>query len=126
MVQAINPVAHAPENTPVLDFLLTPYRWVVEKVKESTSAFFGYIIRIITFQMGEMQNSGARAIMRGYSFFVERNSFDPPEAKAFDRARLEKSKNLLVQFGGAERVVLPRDGKARVHMMTFKSGDFFC
>lgn len=118
MVQAINPVS-APTSTAPFDILFSPAYWVADKVKEIAKAFFGSIVRIVTFQMGEMQNAGASAIMSIYSYLLE-----PPDIKAFDRARLNRSRDLLAIFGGNEIVVDSVKGN-KIHLMTFTSERFF-
>lgn len=98
-----------------------PIRYVSEKIQKICETIFGYILRIITFQLGEMKRAGAYIIMRIY----QRLSSDPREEKPFDPKRLDESKQFLIQFGGIESVVEPADQGAQIHLMTFKSADFF-
>lgn len=98
-----------------------PVRWICDKIRAIAEAFFGYLVRITNFQLGEMKVRGAYYIMRIY----QRLSSDPREEKPFDPVRLAESKKLLTDFGGIEAVVRPADGQAEIHCMTFKSADFF-
>jgi dienelactone hydrolase len=116
MIQVIRPI------TTIIDrVLIAPIRWVSDKIRKIAEAVFGYLLRIITFQLGEMKVRGAYIIMRIY----QRLSSDPREEKPFDRNRLEESKKLLVQFGGVPDVVHPVDGGAEIHCTTFRSEAFF-
>lgn len=116
MVSAISTCPRA-----TLDCLLAPVRWVSEKVENVAKAIFGYLLRIIVFQLGEMKTTGAYYIMR----FHQKLSSDPREERPFDPVRLERSKNFLIEFGGAESTVHPADGGAEVHLMSFTSEAFF-
>lgn len=98
-----------------------PIYWISEKVKNFCEAIFGYLLRIVIFQLGEMRRMGAPIIMRIY----QRLSSDPREEKPFDPKRLEDSKQFLIRFGGVEKFVPAADGAAQIHVMTFKSSDFF-
>lgn len=110
-------------NASILDTCFcTPVRALLEKVRQIAAAIFGYLLRIITFQLGEIKVCGAYPIMRIY----QRLSSDPKDEKPFDPQRLEQSKNFLIQFGGVESVVRPADGGAEeIHLMTFQSQAFF-
>lgn len=109
-------------NTPILNTCFcAPVRWTSDKVRQIAEAIFGYLLRIITFQLGEMKVRGAYLIMRIYQRF----SSDPREERPFDSQRLEQSKSFLAQFGGVESVVRSADGGAEIRLTTFKSEDFF-
>jgi pimeloyl-ACP methyl ester carboxylesterase len=103
-----------------LSYCTAPIDWISEKVTKAVEAVFGYMLRIITFQMGEMNAWGASTIIRIYQKF----SSDPREEKPFDPARLEKSTQLLKKYGGKVDTVLSGDGE-KIRYMTFKSTDFF-
>lgn len=108
-------------SSPVLKWpCCNPLKWISNKIKAIAEAVFGYILRIVTFQLGEIKGRGAYWIMRIY----QRLTSDPREEKPFDPARLKASKDLLIQFGGVESVVIPRDGQAKIHCMILKSSDF--
>jgi hypothetical protein len=113
----IAPVA-APSSIPDT-FFCAPIRWISDKIRAVAEAIFGYLLRIVTFQLGEMKTTGAAIIMRIY----QKLSSDPREERPFDPKRLEESKNLLAQFGGVERIV-PSHGND-IHFMTFRSAAFF-
>ncbi|MBX7066864.1 MAG: alpha/beta hydrolase [Parachlamydiales bacterium] len=102
--------------------IFAPIRYIAEKVRKIAEAIFGYLLRIVTFQMGEMRVSGAYYVMRMYQKLF---SYDPREEKPFDPQRLEQSKNFLLGFGGTERRAQSADGGSNVHFITFKSADFF-
>lgn len=102
--------------------VFAPIRFVTQKVRRVAEAVFGYLLRIITFQMGEMQVTGAYYVMRLYQKLF---SYDPREEKPFDPERLERSKSFLLSFGGAEGHVQAADGGSNVHFIRFKSADFF-
>lgn len=103
-----------------LSIFCAPFQWISEKVTQVAQTIFGYLLRIVTFQLGEMKTRGASIIMRIY----QKLSSDPREEKPFDPQRLEASKQFLMQFGGIERVV-PSGAEEQIHFMTFKSADFF-
>src|SRR5580700_4919774 len=96
-----------------------PIRWICDKIRAVAEAVFGYLLRITTFQLGEMKTRGAYYIMRIY----QRLSSDPREEKPYDPIRLAESKKLLIEFGGVEAFVNPADGQAKIHCMRFKSAD---
>ncbi len=98
-----------------------PVRWVCAKVKALAEAIFGYLLRVVTFQLGVMKSRAAYWIMRIYQRLLS----DPREQKPFDHKRLEDSKNLLTRFGGVEAIVQPADGGSQVHCMILRSADFF-
>ncbi len=98
-----------------------PVRWVSDKIAAVARAIFGYLVRIITFQLGEMRTRGASTIIRIYQKFT----YDPRDAKPFDPKRLEESRKLLLAIGGQEVYLTPDDRGARIHCMTFKSADFY-
>lgn len=100
--------------------IYTPWNALTEKVRSIAETIFGYIARIVTFQLGEMQTPGASGIMRVYQRLV---SCDPKEEKPFDPERLNQSKQFLISFGGIESF-LPSAG-ANIHSMTFTSQRFF-
>jgi hypothetical protein len=100
--------------------LSAPVQWITDRITKIAEAVFGYLLRIVTFQLGEMKTSGAPVIMRIYQKF----SSDPREERPFDPKRLAESKNLLIQFGGVEKVVSSVHSN-QIHFMTFKSADFF-
>jgi len=116
MINAIRPVQQLYTNVCV-----APAQYVCLKIQRIAEAFFGYLLRIITFQLGEMKVPGAYTIMRIY----QRLSSDPREERPFDRNRLEESKRLLIQFGGVEDTVHPADGGAEIRCMSFRSETFF-
>jgi pimeloyl-ACP methyl ester carboxylesterase len=108
-------------NTLSDHIVCAPILWITEKIKKTCETIFGYLLRIVIFQLGEMRKMGAPCIMRIY----QRISSDPREEKPFDPKRLEDSKRFLIRFGGVETVVQAADGAAQIHVMTFKSSDFF-
>ncbi len=98
-----------------------PIRWICEKIGNIFRAIFGYLLRIILFQLGEIKVPGAYTIMRAY----QRLSSDPREKKPFDLHRLTQAKKFLIHCGGEEVALRPADGQAEVRCMTFKSERFF-
>lgn len=106
----------------IVDTCLAPFCFIAEKVRAIAEAVFGYFLRIITFQLGEIGVSGAPTVIRLYQKLV---SCDPREEKPYDPERLQRSKDFLLSFGGVDTVVRPVDGGAEVHCGTFKSADFF-
>lgn len=99
---------------------LAPIRWVCDKIIAVVSAIFGYLIRIVTFQLGEMHKTGANLIMRIYQHLSS-----DPHAGPIDYKRLEESEQFLEFFGGLSAYPTPADAKNQVHCMIFKSEDFF-
>lgn len=99
----------------------SPIRWICDKITAVARSIFSYLVRIVVFQLAEMNAPGAFFIMRIY----QRLSSDPREERPFDPNRLAESKNLLIRFGGVETIVQAADGGSQVHCMTFKSTDFF-
>jgi dienelactone hydrolase len=96
-------------------------QWVIQKIEKVARCVFGYLVRILIFQMGEMQKRGARWIIRTYQKLMS----DPRDEKPLDKERLKISENILLTIGGTKTVVHPVDGKARIRCMTFKASDFF-
>ncbi len=103
----------------ILETPIRIYDWTARKVKELAEAVFGYIVRIVTFQMGERHRPLAAWIMRAF----QKINSDPREEKPFDPERLERSTKFLISYGGVE--VQLRSQNASVHAMTLKSEDFF-
>ncbi len=93
-----------------------PVVWVSDKIRTLAQKVFGYLVRIVTFQLGEFKVRGAYPIMRLY----QRCSSDPREEKPFDPKRLAESEKHLKAVGG-QKVILGN----RVPCMTFKSEAFF-
>jgi hypothetical protein len=96
-----------------------PIAWVSDKVRECAEAFFGFIVRVVVFQLGEMQKGGAHFVMRAWQML----SCDPRD-QAVDLERLQKSKELLIHYGGKEFTLEPADKQAQIKCMFFKSDDF--
>jgi hypothetical protein len=88
-------------------------RAIAAAVRGVAESVLGYLVRIVTFQLGVMQNTrGAHFIMRCY----QRLSSDPRDEKPFDMKRLNASKKLLTDFGGKEEIVHPADNsKIDIH-----------
>lgn len=116
MIRAIEQTS----NTIVDTCVYAPWNTITQKVRDAAEAVFGYLARIITFQLGEMQTPGAYWIMRVYQLLI---SCDPKEEKPFDPERLRRSKEFLMSFGGVESFL--NSGNDRVHTMTFSSRSFF-
>lgn len=105
----------------VLDTILcAPFRHISDKVRKLAEAVFGYLVRIITFQLGEINRPGAASIIRFYQQFTS----DPRDKLAYNPERLQQSKELLLKYGGVETFLTPEDGGAIVHCMHFRSADF--
>lgn len=117
-VSAIGNCCHNVADT----LIFAPLRYIAEKVRNVAEAIFGYLLRIVTFQLGEMRVAGAYTVMRLYQRLF---SYDPREEKPFDPERLAQSKNFLLSFGGVEGWAQAADGGSNVHYITFKSADFF-
>jgi dienelactone hydrolase len=106
----------------IVDTCLAPYYFIAEKVRALAEAIFGYFLRIITFQLGEINVYGAPTVIRLYQKLI---SCDPREERPYDPDRLQRSKEFLLGFGGIDTVARPIDGAADVCYCTFKSADFF-
>lgn len=107
----------------IVDTCLAPYTFIAEKVRALAEAIFGYLLRIITFQLGEINVYGAPTVIRLYQKLV---SCDPREERPFDPDRLRRSKDFLLDFCGVrDRVAMPVDGGEGVHYCTFTSANFF-
>lgn len=98
-----------------------PLKWIADKIRWVVQTIFGFLLRVSVFQLGEYKHPLGYALMRLY----QRASCDPREDKPVSRDRLERSKNILLLFGGVESVVIPECGKADVRLMTFKASEFF-
>ncbi len=102
--------------------LCAPFNYVADKIRAIAETVFGYLLRIIVFQLGEIRVRGAYCIMRAYQRLV---SCDPKEESPFNPERLKSSKEFLERFGGEEKTVQAEDGGSTVHYMTFTSERFF-
>lgn len=105
-------------NSPIC----APLRFLIQKVYELATAVFGYILRIVTFQLGMQNVTGAYWIMRIYQKLC---SYDPRDQKPFDRARLDRSTEFLISCGGRPEEVYGADGGSVVQLMSYKPEDFF-
>lgn len=115
MAAAVAPLSFS-DRVPYL-----PIQTVSNTMRKCAEAFFGYLVRIVTFQLGAMNTPGARWIIRLY----QRMNSDPRETRPFSAERLRESKELLVALGGVETTLRPADGGGTVHCMLLKSADVF-
>lgn len=97
-----------------------PLKIITHKIRTLAESFFGYLTRIVTFQLGEMKDHTAYYIMRFYQLLI---SCDPKDEKPVDLGRLNQSKALLIRYGGVESIVEAIG--SHVHLISFKSADFF-
>lgn len=98
-----------------------PIQSIQTKVEALAKKVFGYLVRILTFQLGVIHTPGAYWIIR---LFQKWNS-DPREKRPFDRQRLQSSKQLLQNFGCKEHTLVSKDAAANIHIMTCLSKDVF-
>ena len=120
MVPAVPAIHPIPPQIPT-SFWCCPLKWTTGKVRLAVQKIFGYLLRLTVFQLGEYKRPLGYFLMRVYQHATS----DPREEKPLNRERLERSKNLLLLFGGVESVVIPQDGKAEIRLMTLKTAEFF-
>lgn len=107
----------------IVDTCLAPYYFIAEKIRALAEAIFGYFLRIITFQLGEINVYGAPTVIRLYQKLI---SCDPREERPYDRDRLRRSRDFLLDFCGTlDQVAVPVDGGDGAHYCTFKKDNFF-
>jgi hypothetical protein len=104
-----------------IPFFRHPLQWIAKQVNIVSQKIFGYLLRLSVFQLGEYKRPLGYLLIRAY----QRVGSDPRDEKPVSRERLERSKSLLLLFGGVESVVIPQDGKAEIRLMTFTSAEFF-
>lgn len=119
MIAAVAALSSLPGR--VGNFCYAPIHTISDKVRKCAEAVFGYIVRIVTFQLGAMNTPGARWIIRLY----QRMNSDPRETRPFDLRRLQESKELLLALGGEETTLATPDGGAQIHCMLLKSEEVF-
>jgi hypothetical protein len=114
------PAVGATSTASHLPFGVRLHQSIAEKVRWLAQKIFGSLLRVMIFQLGTYKNPFAYFLIRTFQFATS----DPYCIRPVNYKRLEKSKNLLLLFGGAEAIVIPQDRKAEIHLMTFKASEF--
>jgi len=87
--------------------VVVPYSWIAK------------VLRIPIFRLALGDDRFSRVVMAVYRFFS--GLFQGQPFRNFDPAVAERSLNRFIVLGAEVRFVVPRDGRGRVQMMTFRA-----
>ncbi len=91
--------------------VIVPYGWV------------GKILKIPVFRLSLGSDLVSRVIIAVYNFFSRICQGPSRSFRSFDPNIAQRSVDRFVDLGAQTHFVIPRDGKGRVQMMTFKAHD---